>query len=83
MLPIMPMILPIKAGRGAADGVGMSGSIRPRGLASWELRVYSGTNPDTGKRRYRTATVVGNRSDAEPRTCRARGIGSIGTVGWL
>ena len=23
------------------------------------------TNPDTGKRRYRTATVVGNRGDAE------------------
>ena len=45
--------------------LGMSGSIRARGLASWELRVYSGTNPDTGKRRYRTATVVGNRGDAE------------------
>ena len=27
--------------------------------------MYSGTNSDTGKRRYRTATVVGNRGDAE------------------
>ena len=37
--------------------------IRARGLVLRELRVYPGTNPDTGKRRYRTATVVGNRSD--------------------
>jgi hypothetical protein len=42
----------------------MSGSVRQRGAASWELRVYSGIDPDSGKRRYRTATVVGNRSDA-------------------
>ncbi len=38
---------------------------RQRGVSSWELRVYAGTNPDTGKPRYRTATVVGNRGDAE------------------
>lgn len=43
----------------------MSGSVRQRGVASWELRVYSGIDPDTGKRHYRTATVVGNRSDAD------------------
>jgi integrase len=43
----------------------MQGSLRQRGAASWELRVYAGTNPDTGKRRYRTATVTGNRADAE------------------
>ena len=43
----------------------MKGSVRQRGAASWELRVYAGTDPDTGKRRYRTATVVGNRADAE------------------
>ena len=33
--------------------------------------MYSGTNPDTGKRRYRTATVVGNRGDA------ARGVAEL------
>lgn len=43
----------------------MNGSLRQRGAASWELRVYAGINPDTGKRRYRTATVTGNRGDAE------------------
>ena len=29
------------------------------------MRVYVGIDPDTKKRRYRTATVVGNRRDAE------------------
>ncbi len=43
----------------------MHGSIRQRGAASWELRVYAGIDPDTGRRRYRTATVRGNRADAE------------------
>jgi hypothetical protein len=43
----------------------MNGSLRQRDAASWELRVYTGTNPDTGKRNYRTATVTGNRGDAE------------------
>jgi hypothetical protein len=43
----------------------MHGSLRQRGAASWELRVYAGTDPDTGKRRYRTATLTGNCGDAE------------------
>jgi hypothetical protein len=43
----------------------MKGSLRQRGVASWELRVYAGTDPDTHGRRYRTATVRGNRVDAE------------------
>jgi hypothetical protein len=43
----------------------MEGSLRQRGLASWELRVYAGTDADTGRRRYRSATVHGNRADAE------------------
>ena len=64
-LPIMPMILPIKTALGYAELRSVDGSIRQRGLSSWELRVYAGTNPDSGKRRYRTATVVGNRGDAE------------------
>ncbi len=43
----------------------MAGSIRQRGSASWELRVYAGTVPETGRRRYQTMTVRGNRADAE------------------
>lgn len=43
----------------------MKGSIRRRGSSSWELRVYVGTDPDTGKRRWATRTVRGERSDAE------------------
>jgi hypothetical protein len=43
----------------------MTGSIRKRGAAAWEIRVYAGIDPDTGKPRYRSATVHGNRADAE------------------
>ena len=43
----------------------LSGSIRERGAAAWEIRVYAGIDPDTGKPRYRSATVHGNRGDAE------------------
>jgi integrase len=43
----------------------MSGSIGQRGAASWEIRVYAGIDPDSRKARYRTATVHGNRADAE------------------
>ena len=50
---------------GGVDTGGVEGSIRQRGAASWELRVYAGIDSDTGRRRYRTATVRGNRADAE------------------
>ncbi len=43
----------------------MEGSLRQRGAASWELRVYAGIDPATHRCRYRTATVRGNRADAE------------------
>ena len=39
--------------------------MRERRPGSWELRVYAGTDPDTHRRRYRTATVHGNRADAQ------------------
>ncbi len=42
----------------------MPGSIRRRG-SSWELRVYAGTDPDTGKRRWVTATTKGTRRAAQ------------------
>ncbi len=68
----------------------MNGSLRQRGAASWELRVYAGINPDTGKRRYRTATVIGNRGDAERALARLvadvqsdKTIGSTSTVSEL
>ena len=68
----MPIKLPItsdssarREAPSAVDTGGVEGSIRQRGVASWELRVYAGIDPDTGRRRYRTATVRGNRADAE------------------
>lgn len=68
----------------------MKGSLRQRGAASWELRVYAGTDPETRKRRYRTATVTGNRADAERALARLvadvqsdRTIGSASTVSEL
>lgn len=64
--------------------------MRQRGAASWELRVYAGTDPDTRKRRYRTATVTGNRADAERALARLvaevqseKAIGSSSTVSEL
>ena len=39
--------------------------MRERRPGSWELRVYAGVDPDTYRRRYRTATVHGNRADSE------------------
>ena len=43
----------------------MKGSIRERRPGPWELRVYVGSDPDTGRRLYRTCTVVGNRAEAQ------------------
>jgi hypothetical protein len=43
----------------------MQGSIRQRGACSWELRVFVGTDPDTGRRIDRTATSRGTREHAE------------------
>jgi len=42
----------------------MPGSMRKRG-DSWELRVYAGTDPDTGKRQWRSATTKGTRRAAQ------------------
>lgn len=43
----------------------MSGSIRQRGSNSWEIRVYSGTDPETGQRRQLSRTVRGSRTQAQ------------------
>ena len=39
--------------------------MRQRGSGSWELRVYRGTDPETGKRRYATRTVRGTKRAAQ------------------
>ena len=39
------------------------GSIRQRGSSCYELRVYTGTDPITGKRRWLTRTIHGDRAD--------------------
>jgi integrase len=41
------------------------GSLRQRSTGSWELRVFVATDPDTGRRIDRTATVRGTRAHAE------------------
>jgi len=56
-----------------ARSAGIEGSLRQRGLASWELRVYAGIDPDTRRHRYRSATVHVNRADAKL-SGRARGL---------
>jgi integrase len=43
----------------------MKGSLRQRGSGSFELRVYAGTEPETGRRRWMTRTVRGTRAEAE------------------
>jgi hypothetical protein len=43
----------------------MQGSLRQRSAGSWELRVFIGTDPDTGRRVDRTVTIRSGRADAE------------------
>ena len=42
----------------------MKGFMRQRG-AAWELRVYLGADPVTGKQRYATKTVRGGKREAQ------------------
>jgi integrase len=39
----------------------MTGSLRQRGVDSWELRVYLGVDPERGRERWATKTVHGTR----------------------
>ena len=43
----------------------MQGSVRQRSIGSFELRVFTGVDPNTGKRCCRSKTVRGNRAEAE------------------
>ena len=42
----------------------MKGFMRQRGV-SWELRVFLGHDPLTGKKRYATRTVRGGKREAQ------------------
>jgi hypothetical protein len=46
------------------QGEAVPGSLRKRGN-SWELRAYAGTDPETGKRHWVSATVKGSRRAAQ------------------
>ncbi|MCU1398015.1 MAG: hypothetical protein JWN62_1124 [Acidimicrobiales bacterium] len=66
------------------------GSIRQRSIGSFELRVFAGTDPTSGKRCYRTKTVRGNRAEAERELAamveivgRGPGVAARTTVGEL
>jgi integrase len=54
LLPIQSAIL-----------MAMAGSIRQRGKQSWEIRAFAGKDAETGKKRYVTRTVRGERREAE------------------
>ncbi|MGZ7007993.1 MAG: hypothetical protein ACXVLX_20515 [Ilumatobacteraceae bacterium] len=43
----------------------MNGSMRPRRTGSSKLRVFTGTDPATGRHCYRSKTVRGTRAEAE------------------
>ena len=43
----------------------MQGNIRQRGAGSWELRVFAGRDPATGRKRYLTKTVRGGKRQAQ------------------
>ena len=45
----------------------MTGSLRQRGIDSWELRVYLGVDPERGRERWTTKTVHGTRRYATAR----------------
>lgn len=42
-----------------------SGHVARRGDRKWQVRIYVGTHPDTGKRIYRAKTVHGTKKDAD------------------
>ena len=43
----------------------MGGSIRQRSPGSWELRVFQGTDPVTGQKRWASRTIRGSRREAQ------------------
>jgi hypothetical protein len=58
----------------------MKGFIRQRGDA-WELRVYLGADPVTGKQRCATRTVRAGKREAQRVLNEARDLRCVGVVG--
>jgi integrase len=58
----------------------MTGSLRPRGANSWELRVYQGTDPTTGQQRYATRTIRGSRTEAQRELADLVAVASVAPV---
>ncbi len=82
--------LPINSRPCCADARFMQGSVRQRSIGSFELRVFTGVDPHTGKRCYRSQTVRGNRAEAERELAamldavrRGPGVAARTTVGEL
>ena len=46
------------------DGDGMPGSMRQRGVESWQLRVHAGRDPITNRKRYVERTFRGTKRQA-------------------
>ena len=53
-----------------SQGGSVAASIRKRGERSWELSVFAGRDPDTGRRQYFSRTVLGGRRQAEKELAR-------------
>jgi integrase len=58
----------------------MTGSLRQRGANSWELRVYQGTDPTTGRRRYATRTVRGSRTQAQRELVELAAVANVAPI---
>lgn len=58
----------------------MTGTIRQRGKTSWELRVYGGTDPTTGRRRWHTRTVRGGRTEAQRELVKLAAVANVAPV---
>lgn len=43
----------------------MAGSITKRGENPWQVRVFKGRDPDTGKQKVHTKTIRGTKKDAQ------------------
>jgi hypothetical protein len=66
VLPTVPTPSPTnRADDSWADDPVVGGSLRQRSEGSWELRVYIGVDPETGRRIDRSMALRGSRADAE------------------
>lgn len=57
-----------------------TGSIRQRGSNSWELRIYQGVDPETGKERWATKTVRGSRRYATAQLAEFQRVARYGRI---